>query len=370
MKYPGRRPEGPQGPRRGDLHRPRQRRPAPGHRREDDPRRRRDHLEHRLEVDLRRPGPRTYRGVVHIPRHLKGCKNNTECDALLINTNSRTDTYPAITVRGDRNAVQHEASVSKVSAEQIFYMQQRGLTEGQAMSLSRQRLHQRPRPPVPDGILRRAQAPDRPRDGRERRLSHGRDRTSTRHRRRPRRRLHRRGLRRAPRRPSGRARLVARPQARRLRALRGPAPARAAPTRAGASATSPASPRRVFARGAQPRRRAAAPAPRARRPPRPCASSNDRLGRRAPPFRRTRGQGRRRHDALRGARKAPRAPQRALHGAAAEARLGQVRRPAHGLRRATARSSTSRAGVEVDEARSSSSMRRPGAAPRSSRTPS
>jgi len=81
-------------------------------------------------------GRATYRGVVHIPRHLKGCKNNTECDALLINTNSRTDTYPAITVRGDRHAVQHEASVSKVSAEQIFYMQQRGLTEGQAMSLS------------------------------------------------------------------------------------------------------------------------------------------------------------------------------------------------------------------------------------------
>ena len=81
-------------------------------------------------------GRSTYRGVVHIPRHLKGCRNNTECDALLINTNSRTDTYPAITVRGSANSVQHEASVSKVSDEQIFYMRQRGLTEAQAMSLS------------------------------------------------------------------------------------------------------------------------------------------------------------------------------------------------------------------------------------------
>ncbi|AHF93115.1 Fe-S cluster assembly protein SufB [Opitutaceae bacterium TAV5] len=81
-------------------------------------------------------GRATYRGQVHIPKHLKGCKNNTECDALLINTNSRTDTYPAITVRGDSHAVQHEASVSKVSEEQIFYMQQRGLTEAQAMSLA------------------------------------------------------------------------------------------------------------------------------------------------------------------------------------------------------------------------------------------
>ncbi len=81
-------------------------------------------------------GRATYRGMVHIPKHLKGCKSNTECDALLINTNSRTDTYPAITVRGNKNYVQHEASVSKVSAEQIFYMMQRGLTEGEAMSLS------------------------------------------------------------------------------------------------------------------------------------------------------------------------------------------------------------------------------------------
>jgi len=81
-------------------------------------------------------GRSTYRGLVHIPKHLKGCRNNTECDALLINSNSRTDTYPAITVRGTGNSSQHEASVSQVSAEQIFYMQQRGLTKAQAMSLS------------------------------------------------------------------------------------------------------------------------------------------------------------------------------------------------------------------------------------------
>jgi Fe-S cluster assembly protein SufB len=81
-------------------------------------------------------GRSSYRGLVHIPRHLKNCKNNTECDALLINSTSRTDTYPAITVRGEENFVQHEASVSKVSEEQIFYMQQRGLSEEQAMSLS------------------------------------------------------------------------------------------------------------------------------------------------------------------------------------------------------------------------------------------
>ncbi|MDX2081729.1 MAG: Fe-S cluster assembly protein SufB [Terrimicrobiaceae bacterium] len=81
-------------------------------------------------------GRAIYRGLVSVGRHLKGCKNNTECDALLINTDSRTDTYPAITVRGKENACQHEASVSKISAEQIFYMQQRGISEGAAMSLA------------------------------------------------------------------------------------------------------------------------------------------------------------------------------------------------------------------------------------------
>ena len=81
-------------------------------------------------------GRSTYRGLVHIPKHLKGCKNNTECDALLINSNSRTDTYPAISVRGNKHATQHEASVSQVSEEQIFYMKQRGLSEAAAMSLS------------------------------------------------------------------------------------------------------------------------------------------------------------------------------------------------------------------------------------------
>lgn len=81
-------------------------------------------------------GRATYRGLVHVPKHLKGCKNNTECDALLINSHSRTDTYPAITVRGTGNACQHEASVSQISEEQIFYMMSRGLSEAQAMSLS------------------------------------------------------------------------------------------------------------------------------------------------------------------------------------------------------------------------------------------
>ena len=81
-------------------------------------------------------GRATYRGQVLIPKHLKGCKNNTECDALMINSNSKTDTYPAITVRGNQHVTQHEASVSQVSQEMLFYMQQRGISEAAAMSLA------------------------------------------------------------------------------------------------------------------------------------------------------------------------------------------------------------------------------------------
>lgn len=81
-------------------------------------------------------GRASYRGMVEVKPKVHHCMNNTECDALLINTDSRTDTYPAITVSGNANAVQHEASVSRISQEQIFYMQQRGMSEEQAVSLS------------------------------------------------------------------------------------------------------------------------------------------------------------------------------------------------------------------------------------------
>ncbi|MDO5450157.1 MAG: Fe-S cluster assembly protein SufB [Akkermansia sp.] len=81
-------------------------------------------------------GRASYRGEVNVLKGMKGCRNNTECDALLISAESRTDTYPAITVNGNSCAVQHEASVSQVDEEMLFYMQQRGLTRAQAMSLA------------------------------------------------------------------------------------------------------------------------------------------------------------------------------------------------------------------------------------------
>lgn len=77
-----------------------------------------------------------YRGWVDMPAHVRGCRNHTECDALLLDGASRTDTYPAIQVRGMDNIAQHEASVSRLDEEQIFYMRQRGLPEDAARSLS------------------------------------------------------------------------------------------------------------------------------------------------------------------------------------------------------------------------------------------
>ncbi|MDR1435337.1 MAG: Fe-S cluster assembly protein SufB [Puniceicoccales bacterium] len=80
-------------------------------------------------------GLASYRGIVHIHPQIKGCKNNTQCDALLIDGDSRSDTYPKITVHGDKNNVQHEASVAKIDEERLYYLQQRGISKAQATSL-------------------------------------------------------------------------------------------------------------------------------------------------------------------------------------------------------------------------------------------
>jgi Fe-S cluster assembly protein SufB len=77
-----------------------------------------------------------FRGWVDMPASVHGGRNHTECDALLVDAASRADTYPAVHVRGTGNVAQHEASVSRLSAEQIFYMRQRGLREAAARSLS------------------------------------------------------------------------------------------------------------------------------------------------------------------------------------------------------------------------------------------
>ncbi len=77
-------------------------------------------------------GRSSYRGLVKIARGAHGCKTNVECDALLIGENARSDTYPTMDVAEQDVRVEHEARVSKVGEEQLFYLQSRGLDEDKA----------------------------------------------------------------------------------------------------------------------------------------------------------------------------------------------------------------------------------------------
>jgi Fe-S cluster assembly protein SufB len=83
-----------------------------------------------------RDGVATYRGLVKTGAKLRGCRNRTRCDALLLNGESKTATYPQIHMAGGGNVVEHEASVSRIGDEQIFYIMQRGVGEKHAVSLS------------------------------------------------------------------------------------------------------------------------------------------------------------------------------------------------------------------------------------------
>jgi Fe-S cluster assembly protein SufB len=78
-------------------------------------------------------GVTTYRGLVKIPKKMTGCRSKVQCDALLMDDRSQSDTYPTMEIEEQENVdVGHEASVSKVSDEQVFYLKTRGFTEQQA----------------------------------------------------------------------------------------------------------------------------------------------------------------------------------------------------------------------------------------------
>lgn len=76
-----------------------------------------------------------YRGEVKIAENAHHSANSVICDALLVDRISRSDTYPAIDIRVDDVQLGHEATVTKVSEAQLFYLQSRGLDETEAMSM-------------------------------------------------------------------------------------------------------------------------------------------------------------------------------------------------------------------------------------------
>jgi Fe-S cluster assembly protein SufB len=80
-------------------------------------------------------GRASYRGLVKVNRDAKECKSNVVCDALILDPTSRSDTYPYIEVEEDQVSIEHEASVSKIAEEQLFYLMSRGLSEAEASSM-------------------------------------------------------------------------------------------------------------------------------------------------------------------------------------------------------------------------------------------
>ncbi|MFI1987922.1 Fe-S cluster assembly protein SufB [Actinoplanes sp. NPDC020271] len=89
-----------------------------------------------ISKSIARGGGRTsYRGLVQVLEGSSHSKSTVKCDALLVDTISRSDTYPYVDIREDDVNMGHEATVSKVSEDQLFYLMSRGLTEDEAMAM-------------------------------------------------------------------------------------------------------------------------------------------------------------------------------------------------------------------------------------------
>jgi FeS assembly protein SufB len=89
-----------------------------------------------ISKSVARGGGRTsYRGLVQVNKGSHHSASTVKCDALLVDEISRSDTYPYVDVREDDVSMGHEATVSKVSENQLFYLMSRGLTEDEAMAM-------------------------------------------------------------------------------------------------------------------------------------------------------------------------------------------------------------------------------------------
>ena len=89
-----------------------------------------------ISKSVARGGGRTsYRGLVQVLEGAHHSASTVRCDALLVDTISRSDTYPYVDVREDDVSMGHEATVSKVSADQLFYLMSRGMAEDEAMAM-------------------------------------------------------------------------------------------------------------------------------------------------------------------------------------------------------------------------------------------
>lgn len=80
-------------------------------------------------------GKVTYRGLASFGRNSEGAKANIKCDTLIMDKESTSDTIPYNEIRNDNITLEHEATVSKVSEDQLFYLMSRGLTEAEATQM-------------------------------------------------------------------------------------------------------------------------------------------------------------------------------------------------------------------------------------------
>ncbi len=80
-------------------------------------------------------GRSSYRGLLQVLPGAHHARSNVECDALLLDEQARTDTYPYIEIEDDHAQIGHEATVSKIGDEQLFYLMSRGLSEDEAATM-------------------------------------------------------------------------------------------------------------------------------------------------------------------------------------------------------------------------------------------
>ncbi len=80
-------------------------------------------------------GRTSYRGLVHIQEGATGARSAVKCDALMLDEESRTDTYPYMQIDQDDATIEHEATASRISDDQLFYMQARGIGEDEATAM-------------------------------------------------------------------------------------------------------------------------------------------------------------------------------------------------------------------------------------------
>jgi Fe-S cluster assembly protein SufB len=80
-------------------------------------------------------GRSSYRGLLKVGKNLSGIVSRVQCDALLFDDISRSDTYPTVDIASNQVDIGHEASVSKVSEEQLFYLMSKGMTAQQAQAM-------------------------------------------------------------------------------------------------------------------------------------------------------------------------------------------------------------------------------------------